>query len=162
MKSITATKTHQSNTSSSTNSFLKSQTTYQNHLLQTIANMPFTIAAFVTRLPTLSPTDFQAAYESHVSFLRTTVGAGAPESITRHYVRRAKADPEGLKVVSYTGSEETFGYDLVAFLNFKDEDHAKVFQQAYGEKQQEIGAKVAEFAELSKFRVIAFQDAIED
>jgi hypothetical protein len=125
--------------------------------------MPFTIAAFVTRLPTLSPTEFQSAYESHVPFLRETVGdAGSPETITRHYVRRAKADPEGLKVVSYTGSEETFGYDLVSYLTFKDEDHAKVFQEAYGEKQQGIGAKVAEFAELNRFRVIAFQDAISD
>jgi hypothetical protein len=123
--------------------------------------MPFTIAAFVTRKPELSPTDFQNAYEAHVPFLKSTVGSeGAPESIARHYVRRTKADPEGLRIVSFTGSEETFGYDLVAFLTFRDEDHAKVFQAAYGENQEAIGAKVAEFADLTKFRVIGFQDAI--
>lgn len=125
--------------------------------------MPYTIAAFVNRLPTLSPTDFQTAYESHVPFLRETVGnAGSPETFTRQYVRRAKADPEGLKVVSFTDSQEPFDHDLVAYLTFRDEEHAQVFQQAYGENKQAIGAKVAEFAELSKFQVIAFQDAISD
>ncbi|KAH7408648.1 hypothetical protein DE146DRAFT_688497, partial [Phaeosphaeria sp. MPI-PUGE-AT-0046c] len=125
--------------------------------------MPYTVAAFVNRLPTLSPSDFQAAYESHVPFLRETVGAaGSPETFTRQYVRRAKADPEGLKVVSFTDSPEAFDHDLVAYLTFRDEEHAAVFQEAYGANKQAIGAKVAEFAELSKFQVIAFQDAIVD
>jgi hypothetical protein len=125
--------------------------------------MPYTIAAFVTRRPSLSPSDFQSAYESHVSFLRETVGsAGAPETFTRQYVRRAKADPEDLKVVSFTDSPEAFNHDLVAHLTFRDEEHAQAFQQAYRENKQAIGAKVAEFAELSQFQVIAFQDAISD
>jgi hypothetical protein len=125
--------------------------------------MPYTIAAFVTRLPTFSPTDFQAAYESHVPFLRKTVGSAAsPTTFTRQYVRRAKADPEGLKIVSFTGSEETFSYDLVSYMTFRDEDHARIFHEAYGEMKQEIDAKVAEFAELSHFQVIGFQDAISD
>jgi hypothetical protein len=125
--------------------------------------MPYTIAAFVTRKPNLSPKDFQAAYESHVPFLRDTVGsAGSPETFTRQYVRRAKADPQGLKPVSFTDSTEEFNHDLVAHLTFRDEEHAQAFQQAYGENKQVIGAKVAEFAELSQFQVIAFQDAISD
>jgi hypothetical protein len=125
--------------------------------------MPYTIAAFVTRLPTLSPTDFQAAYETHVPFLRETVGsAGAPETFTRQYVRRAKADPEGLKVVSFTDNALNFDHDLVAHLTFRDEEHAQAFQQAYREHRQAIGAKVAEFAEMSQFQVIAFEDAISD
>jgi hypothetical protein len=124
--------------------------------------MPYTIAAFVTRKPTLSPTDFQVAYENHVPFLRNTVGPGAPETFTRQYVRRAKADPEGLKPVSFTDSPEVFNHDLIAYMIFRDEEHAQIFQQAYGENKQAIGAKVAEFAELSQFQVIAFQDAISD
>ncbi|EAT79778.1 hypothetical protein HBH56_181830 [Parastagonospora nodorum] len=124
--------------------------------------MPYTIAAFVTRKPTLSPTDFQAAYENHVPFLRDTVGSGAPETFTRQYVRRAKADPKGLKPVSFTDSQEVFNHDLIAYMTFRDEEHAQVFQQAYEENKQAIGEKVAEFAELSQFQVIAFHDAISD
>jgi hypothetical protein len=123
--------------------------------------MPYTIAAFVTRKPTMSPTDFQAAYESHVPFLRDTVGsAGSPETFARLYVRRAKDDPAGLKPISLTDSPAEFNHDVVAYLTFRDEEHAQVFQDAYRENNEAIGAKVAEFAELSQFQVIAFQDAI--
>jgi hypothetical protein len=66
--------------------------------------MPFTIAAFVTRKPELSPTDFQAAYDNtHLPLLKETVGDAYPESVTRYYVKRAKSDPEGLKPLSFTG-----------------------------------------------------------
>ena len=123
--------------------------------------MPFTIGSFVTRQPSLTPSAFQAAYDAHLPFLCSTVGdAAKPTRITRHYVRRAKADPEGLRPVSYTGSEESFGYDLVAFLEFRDEEHARVFQEKYDAAKQVIGAKVAEFAQLDQFRVLAFQDAL--
>lgn len=123
--------------------------------------MPFTIAAFVTRKPELSPTELKAAYEAHVPFLKETVGsAAAPQTITRHYVARQKNDAE--KVESYAGNGETFGYDLIAFLTFKDEEHAKVFQAAYGENEEKIVGKVAEFATLNQFRVIAFEDAISN
>jgi hypothetical protein len=123
--------------------------------------MPFTIASFVTRQPALSPVDFQAAYDAHLPFLCSTVGDDAkPSKITRYYVRRAKSDPEGLKPVSYTGSEDSFGYDLVAFLEFRDEEHARVFQEKYDAAKEVIGAKVAEFARLDAFRVLAFQDAL--
>ena len=72
--------------------------------------MPFTIAAFVTRKPELSPSAFQTAYEeSHLPVLKEAVGSAYPQTITRHYVKRAKSDPEGLKPLSFTGSEETFG-----------------------------------------------------
>jgi hypothetical protein len=124
--------------------------------------MGYTVAAFVTRLPTLSPSDFQTAYESHVPFLREKVGAGAPVTYTRQYVRRAKADPQGLKPVSFTDSPNAFNHDLVAHLTFRDEEHAQVFQRAYGENREAITAQVAEFAELSQFQVIAFQDTISD
>jgi hypothetical protein len=47
-------------------------------------------------------------------------------------------------------------------LTFRDEEHAQVFQRAYGENREAITAQVAEFAELSQFQVIAFQDTISD
>ena len=121
--------------------------------------MPFTIGTFIARQPSLSPAEFQAAFEEYVTFLRSTIGeAGAPESILRNYVRRNDSG----KIISPSGSEETFGYDLVSYMNFRDEQHAKAFQQAYGQHEQEIGAKVAQFAELSHLKVIAFQDSILD
>ncbi|KAL5119314.1 hypothetical protein ACEQ8H_002801 [Pleosporales sp. CAS-2024a] len=125
--------------------------------------MPYTIAAFVTRLPTLSPTAFRTAYESHIPFLLATVGAAAsPSTVTRQYVRRAKADPAGLTPVSFTDSPHAFDYDVLVQMTFRDEQHAAVFQQAYGEKKREIGESMGEFAELSRVQVIAFEDAICD
>lgn len=75
-------------------------------------------------------------------------------------MRRAKSDPEGLKPLSFTGSEETFGYDLVSYLSFADEAKAGEFQQKYGAAQEKIGANVASFAQLDKFRVIAFEEPL--
>jgi hypothetical protein len=125
--------------------------------------MPYTIASFVTRQSALSPTDFKNAYEAHVPFVRETVGDAAfPQEYTRQYVRRSPADPQGLKIVSFTGSEDTFGYDLVSYMKFRDEDHAKGFYQAYGEKKDKIDAKTAAFAEMSQFKIIGFEDAIVD
>ncbi|KAF2106905.1 hypothetical protein BDV96DRAFT_606943 [Lophiotrema nucula] len=123
--------------------------------------MPFTIAAFITRKPELSPTDFQAAYEDkHLPLLKDVVGNAYPQTVTRNYVKRAKADPAGLKPLSFTGSEETFGYDLVSFLQFEDEPKAQEFQKKYAEGQERIAGDVATFAQLDKFRVIAFNDAL--
>jgi hypothetical protein len=140
--------------------------------------MPFIVAAFVTRksevsiqegssrttiLTTrqISPADFKNAYDStHLHLLKELVGDSYPDSVTRYYVRRAKSDPEGLKPLSFTGSEETFGYDLVSYLSFADEAKAGEFQKKYAEAQEKIGANVATFAQLDKFRVIAFEDPI--
>jgi hypothetical protein len=84
--------------------------------------MPFTIAAFVTRKDGISPADFQTAYDTtHLPLLKNAVGDAYPQSVTRWYVKRAKSDPEGLKPLSFTGSEETFGYDLISYLTFEDE-----------------------------------------
>lgn len=125
--------------------------------------MPFTIAAFVTRKPEISPADFQTAYEeSHLAVLKEAVGPAYPQTITRHYVKRAKSDPAGLKPLSFTGSEETFGYDLISYFSFADEPSALEFQKAYAAEQDKISQSVAEFAQLDKFRVIAFQDAISN
>jgi hypothetical protein len=125
--------------------------------------MPYTIASFVTRKSNLSPEEFKAAHEAHVPFVRETVGSAAtPEKYARLYVARSKDDPKGLKIVSFTGSEETFGYDLVSYMTFRDEDHAMSFYQAYGQKKDQIDAKTAEFAEMSEFKVIGFEDAVID
>jgi hypothetical protein len=141
--------------------------------------MPFIVAAFVTRKPEvnfhlifqpslpslttlqISPTDFQTAYDTtHLPLLKSCVGDAYPDTVTRYYVRRAKSDPEGLKPLSFTGSEETFGYDLVSYLSFADEAKALKFQQKYAECQEKIAENVGSFAQLDKFRVIAFQDPI--
>jgi hypothetical protein len=143
--------------------------------------MPFIVAAFVTRKPEvsiclpiffckrshganihqISPADFQTAYDTtHLPLLKEAVGDAYPDSVTRYYVKRAKSDPEGLKPLSFSGSEETFGYDLVSYLSFADEAAAQKFQQKYGEAQEKIAGNVASFAQLDKFRVIAFQDPI--
>lgn len=125
--------------------------------------MPFVVAAFVTRKPELSPADFQTAYDTtHLPLLKEAVGDAYPETVTRYYVKRAKSDPEGLKPLSFTGSEETFGYDLVSYLGFADEPAALKFQQKYAENMDKIAANVGSFAQLDKFRVIAFQDPVEN
>ncbi|KAF2015242.1 hypothetical protein BU24DRAFT_421550 [Aaosphaeria arxii CBS 175.79] len=123
--------------------------------------MPFTIAAFVTRKPEISPADFEAAYEStHIPALKEAVGDAYPQTVARYYVRRAKSDPQGLTPLSFTGSEETFGYDLVSHLTFADEPAALEFQKKYAEAKESLAANVAGFAQLENFRVIAFKDAI--
>ena len=51
-------------------------------------------------------------------------------------------------------------YDLISYFSFTDEPAALEFQKAYAAEQDKISQSVAEFAQLDKFRVIAFQDAI--
>ncbi|KAF2790467.1 hypothetical protein K505DRAFT_327567 [Melanomma pulvis-pyrius CBS 109.77] len=122
--------------------------------------MPFTIAAFVTRKPDISPVDFKSAYEKHLSILKEATGDSYADSVTRHYVKRVKADPTGEKPLTFTGSEQTFGYDLVVFFTFADEAAAGVFQEKYGAAQEKIAGDAGAFAQLDKFRVIGFEDAI--
>lgn len=52
--------------------------------------------------------------------------------------------------------------DLISYFSFADEPSAFEFQKAYAAGQEKISQNVAEFAQLDKFRVIAFQDAISN
>ena len=122
--------------------------------------MPFTIAAFAARKEGVSPAQFQEQYEKHLNLLRETVGSTFPQSAVRHYVKRSKQDPTGEKPLSFTGSEETFGYDVVVFYNFADEAAAEEFQKKYEESQGQLAADYGAFGKLDNFRVIAFEDAI--
>jgi hypothetical protein len=45
-------------------------------------------------------------------------------------------------------------------LEFRDEKHAKSFQDRYYANKAAIGAKVAEFAQLDSFGVLASQDPL--
>jgi hypothetical protein len=76
------------------------------------------------------------------------------------YVKRAKSDPTGETPLSFTGSELTFGYDLIVFFKFENEEKAGEFQAKYAEQQEKIAADVAGFVQLEKFRVIAFEEGI--
>ncbi|KAF2191572.1 hypothetical protein K469DRAFT_720626 [Zopfia rhizophila CBS 207.26] len=125
--------------------------------------MPFTIAAFITRKPEVSPTDFATHYdETHIPLLKSLVGDAFPESITRYYVRRAKSDPSGLTPLVFGGSAADFDYDVVSIMTFADEPAAQKFQQKYGEPeiQAKLGGDMAKFQVLEKLRVIAFQDPV--
>lgn len=79
-----------------------------------------------------------------------------PDSITRYYVRRSKADPS--KPLSYTKDGEDFEYDLVAFLTFADEAVARKFQEKYAENKEKISAGLSKIAQVEKSRLIGVEE----
>ncbi|KAF2477638.1 uncharacterized protein BDR25DRAFT_299507 [Lindgomyces ingoldianus] len=126
--------------------------------------MPFTIAAFITRRPEVSPTDFATYYDTkQIPLMKSLVGDDMPSTVTRYYVKRAKSDPSGLTPLAF-GGNGTFDYDLVSFFKFADEPAALKFQQKYADKEieKQLAMDLGEYAQLDKFKVIAFQDPIEN
>ena len=122
--------------------------------------MAITVAIFATRNPELSPAEFQTKYDEYIPKMNAIVGDEAkPESVTRYYVRRSKADPS--KPLSYTASGEDFEYDLVAFLTFPDESVARKFQEKYAENKEKIAAGLSKICQVEKSKLIGVEQAIE-
>lgn len=115
----------------------------------------------VNTIPQVSPTDFQTAYDTtHLPLLKEIAGDAYPESVTRYYLKRDPSDSTGVTPLAFDASEETFGYDLIAYLQFADAESAMKFRAKYAEAQGKIIENISAFAVLEKFRVIALQDPV--
>ncbi|KAL8658902.1 MAG: hypothetical protein Q9202_007371 [Teloschistes flavicans] len=121
--------------------------------------MPYTILAFITRRPTLSPSEFSSHYENtHIPLLRSLMGPTFPTSHTRFYL--ARTAPPAADPVVYAGAKEDFDYDVCAKLVFEDEAaFGRFFERMM---VPEVKARIEEDEELfldrERFRSVAVGD----
>src|SRR5690242_20354910 len=97
--------------------------------------MPVTVAAFIARNRDVTPVAFQSGYEnSYLPLLKSSVGSAYPEAIFRNYVKAAPG-------------QEDMPYDLISFMQFKDEAAAQEFQAKYKEAYPALNEAVSAFAQ---------------
>ncbi|KAF2662134.1 hypothetical protein K491DRAFT_686627 [Lophiostoma macrostomum CBS 122681] len=91
--------------------------------------MTFCVLLFITRKPTLSPTEFRSHWDTkHVELLKSIAGSDFPLTHTRQYISRT--DQYGFwNAAVLVGAQEDFTYDGIAELVFEDE---AAFQSFFG------------------------------
>ncbi|KAF2253687.1 hypothetical protein BU26DRAFT_516008 [Trematosphaeria pertusa] len=107
--------------------------------------MPFTFLLFITRKPTLTPTEFKTHWDAaHVALLQSTAGPYFPLTHTRRYIARpaAEATTGSWPASVLVGTQEDFAYDWIAELVFEDEAAFQEFMGAVSEP--EAARRIAE------------------
>lgn len=111
--------------------------------------MSFTFFLFITRKPTLTPTEFKTHWDTvHIPLLQSIAGEDFPISHTRHYIARPpQQNIDGTwPAAVLVGGQEDFPYDGIAELVFENE---KAFQRFMGKvSEPEAAARIAADEEM--------------
>ncbi|KAF2462590.1 uncharacterized protein BDR25DRAFT_127518 [Lindgomyces ingoldianus] len=104
--------------------------------------MGFRFFLFITRKPTLTPTEFMTHWDTkHVELLKNITGEDFPISHTRHYIARPTEQNGTWPAAVLIGGQEDFSYDGIAELVFENE---QAFQTFYAKvSDPEAAAKIA-------------------
>ncbi|KAF2000884.1 hypothetical protein P154DRAFT_522159 [Amniculicola lignicola CBS 123094] len=90
--------------------------------------MTFSVLLFITRKPTITPSDFKTYWDTtHIELLKSVGGEHFPISHTRHYIARPTEVAGSWPAAVLVGTQDDFTYDGIAELVFKDEDGFKAF-----------------------------------
>jgi hypothetical protein len=125
--------------------------------------MTFSFLLFVTRKPSLTPSDFKKYWETkHIDLIKSIVGDKFPLTHTRHYIARPAEENGGWPAAVLVGAQEDFTYDGFAELVFEDEKAFKSFFAVISEP--EAAAKLAEdeerFAVREKTRAVVVGESV--
>jgi hypothetical protein len=125
--------------------------------------MPFTILLFVTRKPSLSPSEFKDYWETkHIPLLKSLTGPLFPQNHTRRYLARINREGFGgpanrdHPLLTLRGIQQERDYDGVAEMTFETKQAFQDFYSAIYEKG--TAAKLAEdeghFLDAGKFEAV--------
>lgn len=126
--------------------------------------MPYTIVAFETRKPQLTPKEFEDYYDNvHAPLIKKLMGKSFPDTHARYFLKR-KSDvpntPDSLVPLVLMGTAADFDYDAIVVMTFEDEAQFLDFQTKFA--TPEIGGQLAASAEKfiiqSALRVVAVQN----
>jgi hypothetical protein len=120
--------------------------------------MPFTLVAYETRKPDLTPSEFQDYYDNtHMPIIKEAVGSAFPTSHARYYPKR---QPNSNTPLMFIGSAENIHYDALVIMTFDNEQHVIDFQTKYADPEifAKIGASADQFIVSSKLMVAGFEE----
>ncbi|KAF2705618.1 hypothetical protein K504DRAFT_460331 [Pleomassaria siparia CBS 279.74] len=90
--------------------------------------MVFIVLLYITRKPTLTPSEFRHHWDTqHVQLLKSIAGEDFPITHTRHYIARPTEVNGAWQAAVLLGGQEDFSYDGIAELVFEDEDAFHTF-----------------------------------
>jgi hypothetical protein len=146
--------------------------------------MTYTIFMLVSRKPGMSLADFTHHYENiHIPLALDILGASAPISHTRYYLKRSPASPSSPSSTPATttidpltadaapgteppplvfvGAAASIDYDCVSIVEFEDEAHFARFNELLGSgpRSAEMEKDNAGFVDMGSFRIFVVGEA---
>lgn len=127
--------------------------------MSTITQPTLTIIALVARKPGTSLAEFKSYYEDrHIPWVTPLIwhGDNHPVSYTRHYLER-----DGAASSFPGGGAESFGYDCMTHVVFRDQQHRDASLEGYEKYAAEIAADEEKFMDRSAMKVLYVKESVE-